>query len=91
MRSGTSLPSAVSGMSSVSVLQSGQSSAYFFLKVSPTAARIAKAETLTYTEFALPPLSSTTLAASISPIGAFCSGVAMLNMKSCPARPASSR
>ena len=49
--------------------QSGQSSLYSCSNVWPTAARIANAETLTYSESALPPLSATTLLASILPIG----------------------
>ena len=50
------MPSDVSGMSIFAYLQSGQSSLYFSRTRLPTAARIAKAETLTYTVFALPPL-----------------------------------
>ena len=84
MRSGASLPSDVSGTSIVSVGQSEQSSFILLVKVSLTEARMAKAETLTYTAFAFPPLSATTLAASISPIGAFCSGDPMLNVTSVP-------
>src|SRR4051794_7307228 len=80
MRSGTSLPSAVSGTSSLSYLQLGHSFLYWDSNVLPTSARIWKAEMLTYTTFALPLLSATTLAASDSPIGAFCSGVLVLNM-----------
>jgi hypothetical protein len=46
MRSGASLPSDVSGMSILPNLQSAQSFLYSCSNVVPTAARIAKAETL---------------------------------------------
>src|SRR6188472_2960847 len=84
MRSGASLPSDVSGMSILPNPQSAQSRLYSCSNVWPTAARIANAETLTYSELALPALSATTLPASILPIGAFCSGVPVLNRTSLP-------
>src|SRR4051794_4039254 len=84
MRSGASLPSDVSGMSILPNPQSAQRRLYSCSNVWPTAARIANAETLTYSESALPPLSATTLPASILPIGAFCSGVPVLNRTSLP-------